>query len=237
MDGISLSSDFFDLWIIKIDDIDLASIEQLIHHSDIVRYNQICLADRRKKFIFRRAALRYVLSQYLSDYEIITNDNGKPYIYTEQDFKYYFSLSASGNYCAIGFSSREIGVDIEVTPSKVKFSEIIESFIKDEELEYMQGVMLKQRSGVSPGFHNYYHLMSLYYWVRLEAYIKLFASTLHEKLLANNSDSVKDMEELEASTLLIHHQKFVCALSQKKVISTPSIKEINYSEIIRNKDE
>ncbi|EYU14904.1 4'-phosphopantetheinyl transferase family protein [Photorhabdus aegyptia] len=237
MDGISLSSDFFDLWIIKIDDIDLASIEQLIHHSDIVRYNQICLADRRKRFIFRRAALRYVLSQYLSDYEIITNDNGKPYISTEQDFKYYFSLSASGNYCAIGFSSREIGVDIEVTPSKIKLSEIIECFIKDKELEYMQDVMLKQRLGDNHGFQNYYHLMLLCYWVRFEAYIKLFASTLHEKLLANNPDSVKDMKELESSTLLIHHQKFVCALSQKKVIATPNINEINYSEIIRNKDE
>ncbi|WP_387462759.1 4'-phosphopantetheinyl transferase family protein [Photorhabdus sp. RM323S] len=236
MRNISLSSDFFDLWIIKIDDIDLVSIEQLVYGSDITRHNQICLADRRKKFIFRRVALRYVLNQYLSDYEIITNDNGKPYISTEKDFKYYFSLSASGDYCVIGLSSREMGVDIEVTPSKIKISEIVEYFIKDEKLEYMKGIMLKQSLGLSPGFKNYYCLISLYYWVRLEAYIKLFSSTLHEELLVNSAVSVKNMRELEESTLLIHNQEFVCALSQKKIIPTPNIKRRNYSEIIRNKD-
>ncbi|WP_445496220.1 4'-phosphopantetheinyl transferase family protein [Photorhabdus sp. SF281] len=237
MGNISLSSDFFDLWIIKIDDIDLTSIEQLVYSSDIVRHNQICLADRRKKFIFRRVALRYVLNQYLSDYEIITNDNGKPYISTEKDLRYYFSLSASRNYCVIGLSAREMGVDVEVTPSKIKISEIVEYFIKDEKLEYMKGILLKQPLGVSLGFKSYYHLTLLYYWVRLEAYIKLFASTLHEELLVNSAVSVKNMRELEESTLLIHHQEFVCALSQKKIISTPNVKRINYSDMIRNKDE
>ncbi|KAA1183158.1 4'-phosphopantetheinyl transferase family protein [Photorhabdus heterorhabditis] len=110
----------------------------------LIHCNHIYLDDRRKKFIFRRVALYYILNQYLSDYEIIIDDNGKPYIFTEEDLKYHFSLSASENYCAISFSSKEIGVDIEVIPSKIKTSEIIECFIKEHELEYMNDIMSEQ---------------------------------------------------------------------------------------------
>ncbi|KAA1183159.1 hypothetical protein [Photorhabdus heterorhabditis] len=80
-------------------------------------------------------------------------------------------------------------------------------------------------------------IISLSYWVRFEAYIKLFSSTLHQELLVNSRVAVNNVEKLRENTFLIHNRNFICSLSQKDMVSMPVIKKINYSEIIRDKNE
>jgi 4'-phosphopantetheinyl transferase len=91
----------------------------------------------RQKFIVSKAIRRNILSKYLEldpqTLSFFINDFKKPYIISEEAL--YFSVSYSGQYIAMAFHSKEIGLDIEILSNLFDYETILgQVFSKDERL-------------------------------------------------------------------------------------------------------
>ncbi len=123
----------------------------------------------RQKFIVSKAIRRNILSKYLEldpqTLSFFINDFKKPYIISEEAL--YFSVSYSGQYIAMAFHSKEIGLDIEIVNNTFDYETIQEKVFNNEERLSIKEAALKTK--------QFYTL-----WTRKEALIKATAQGIDD---------------------------------------------------------
>ena len=121
----------------------------------------------RNQFIQARAALRLILSEYLSvrpqDLEFSYGPQGKPALANEHaDSSLRFNLSRREGLALVAVTrGREIGVDVELIHADLPAFEIAEISFSEAELTTLHGLPEGMRT---TGFYNC--------WTRKEAYVK-----------------------------------------------------------------
>lgn len=120
----------------------------------------------RRRFIFRRAILRVLLSRYLelqpSAIRFSYNEFGKPALGNQDRRDLKFNSSDSGDLLEIAIASdREVGIDIELLDGELPLEEIATRFFSPNEVAQLKGLPQSLRQA---GFFNC--------WTRKEAYIK-----------------------------------------------------------------
>ncbi len=71
-----------------------------------------------------------------SDFEIIKNENGKPYL---KDIPLFFSVSHTEDLTAVAISEEELGLDVEKLTREVKFPLILKRYSLSEQKRILTG--------------------------------------------------------------------------------------------------
>lgn len=128
-----------------------------------------------KLYIFKNTSSSEVLKKVLNennidDYEVIYNDNGKPYI---KNNIYYFNISNKDDITVLLLSDYECGVDIE----KIKYNEkIVNKYYNKKEQRLVNKAKKKEEAFTK-------------IWVKKESYIKMLGIGL--KYGIENVDTTK----------------------------------------------
>ena len=145
------------LWLLPVSDSGLAGLD-FRHLSDREqeRCARISRPEERQRYQVAHAALRRILSAYLGcsprDLVFSANQYGKPYLSYPLDpgaGQLHFSLSHSGGYVALAFSSvSPVGVDIERDRPSIKPQELAERFFHPREARRLSALPpQEQRAG------------------------------------------------------------------------------------------
>jgi 4'-phosphopantetheinyl transferase len=86
-----------------------------LSQSERYRADEMTSPEVRDCFLAARRILRFSLSKWMSvdplDLEIIPDENGKPYLVTENPI--HFSITHSSDQVAVAFSRKRVGLDLE----------------------------------------------------------------------------------------------------------------------------
>ncbi len=107
-------------------------------------------------------------------------ENGKPYLVDYPDF--HFSLSHSGDYAALVYSDKPVGVDVQEERGKADTDSIAGRFFSSYENELLGSIEDENERR-----HMFYRI-----WAAKEAYIKMTGMGLREEL----SDFSVSLEEM-----------------------------------------
>ncbi len=190
--------------------------------SDKERLAKIIPVKKKREFIFRRTALNYVLSQYLENYNIVSNEDEKPKLVTGNACQHIgFSLSASKNYCSIAVSSNDIGIDIEAIDTQVDITGICERFIPHFDH------MLDQLSLCGADTRAY----STIWWCKLEAFTKLYGFGL-DKVIHDAKRMKEFVMRKYSHERIVSTEKYVCAVSKKHEFTIDNIYKIPFERVL-----
>jgi 4'-phosphopantetheinyl transferase len=123
----------------------LASCVDHLSSAEQARAEKFRFAKDRRQFVVSHAALRSILSQYLSlspaEIEFVTGPNGKPRLATKSSEDLRFNLSHSGDLAVVAVaSSRELGVDVELIKEEFAFDEVAECFFTAREVAALRAL-------------------------------------------------------------------------------------------------
>jgi 4'-phosphopantetheinyl transferase len=169
MAQLRLSKNQVDIW-----RIDLAGTPEeiqrcrgLLSSEELLRANRFHLNKHRRRFIVARAAMRQVLSRYLSvapqDLVFSYSDKGKPeFPDKSQEAEIKFNLSHSCDLALFAVTeTHRVGVDIESVNRELAIEEIAERFFSAGEVNTLRATLPGERA---EAFFSC--------WTRKEAYIK-----------------------------------------------------------------
>lgn len=145
----------------------------------------------QQSFVLRRAALRILLSQYLSvratEIKFLSGKNKKPLIKLEgATDNIHFNTSHSGGLILITIANTEVGIDIEKVNSDFPFDEILSNNFGLSEIQ-----SIKQSPNPSMQFFRL--------WTRKEALTKATSRGLDDDL--NEIPSLNGLHQMSSSLL------------------------------------
>lgn len=176
-------------------DIDPLVFEKLVatvSEEEYLHINKKIRKVDRDIILISRLLLRYILvNNYKlrdSDIDFYHGEFGKPYLKTPENL--FFNISHSGNLAAIGFSDKEIGVDVELKKETDMLS--VMKYFCESEQEYLLSYNEEDRQDI---------FFSM--WTLKESYLKALGTGLSKNLdsfsvvpiLAGRSDYVFDIEK------------------------------------------
>jgi phosphopantetheinyl transferase len=86
-----------------------------LSQSERSRADEMTSPEARDRFLAVRRILRFSLSKWRGgdplDFEIIPDDNGKPFLVAENPI--HFSITHSSDHVAVAFSRKSVGLDLE----------------------------------------------------------------------------------------------------------------------------
>lgn len=151
----------------------LTLVDTLLNESEHKRANSYYQQKDRERFIVSRVALRQLLGKYLSqapqDIVFAIGNNKKPFVHNAKPIHY--NVSHSGDQILIAISDREVGIDVEHTPTDFDYEEIIPTCFSALEADHI-------RSSNDPR-HTFYLL-----WTRKEALLKATAKGVDDDLIS-----------------------------------------------------
>ena len=226
---------YLNIFLIDIDDhlIHLDDLFSILSEDEKEASKKYRLIRDRQKFIVSKAIRRNILSKYLEldpqTLSFFINDFKKPYVISEEAL--YFSVSYSGQYIAMAFHSKEIGLDIEILSNLFDYETILgQVFSKDERLSINEA---------SERTKQFYTL-----WTRKEALIKATSQGIDDyftdipsltgihylpkSILHKNLDYV-------ISTVIVHDNILLSiAFSSNGEVTPNKINLYNWSNILTN---
>ena len=226
---------YLNIFLIDIDDhlIHLDDLFSILSEDEKEASKKYRLIRDRQKFIVSKAIRRNILSKYLEldpqTLSFFINDFKKPYVISEEALD--FSVSYSGQYIAMAFHSKEIGLDIEILSNLFDYETILgQVFSKDERLSINEA---------SERTKQFYTL-----WTRKEALIKATSQGIDDyftdipsltgihylpkSILHKNLDYV-------ISTVIVHDNILLSiAFSSNGEVTPNKINLYNWSNILTN---
>lgn len=222
-----------DLWFITMDNTDAAAMPALASDEDRSRMQQIASPARRRRFAFRRQALRYVLARYLPRFSLDVGPHGKPFVRTHggrQGLR--FSVSSSTAVCAVSVSHAETGVDIEVNPPHVDVAGIVRRFLPHMNPPASWAGQAPALPGEAREMQAFRQHLGVLSWCRLEAYTKLAGSTLHEVLFSGGPVPLLRAEDGHHA-VAVTNLHYVCVIAHAQPFRIARVEQIDYARIRR----
>jgi 4'-phosphopantetheinyl transferase len=134
----------------------------LLPADEQAEYRRFQSQDRRRKFLWSRLLLRYLLAGYLKkdmrDLKFDFQEHGKPFL---PDSELRFNLSHTTDLIACSFSLREVGIDVERVEPKRPWALIAKRFFTSDEVDYLFSCSDDLREGI------FYQIFTM-----KEAYVK-----------------------------------------------------------------
>lgn len=152
------------------------------------------------------ALVRYAVDKSLgiSDFTVMQEDGGKPYIQGREDF--YFNLSHSGRWVVIAYGDSPVGIDVQHIHTKQdKIQQICRLFTHDE-AEYVLEVEETHR------IERFFQI-----WTSKESYLKYLGTGLRKAL--NSFSVLPDGEHLGIHFCSSFHDDYCMALCAQKAAS------------------
>jgi 4'-phosphopantetheinyl transferase len=149
----------------------------LLSSDEILRADRFYFDEHRRRFIVARAAMRQVLSRYLSvapqDLFFSYSDKGKPELPDgSKEAEIKFNLSHSSDIALFAVTeAQRVGVDIESVNPELAIEEIAERFFSVSEVNTLRAVLRSERA---EAFFSC--------WTRKEAYVKAVGEGLSAPL-------------------------------------------------------
>lgn len=175
------------LWLARLDGgLDIGPALALLTQEEMTRAERFQFEIHRRRFIEARAALRCILSLYLSilphDIPLMATPNGKLYI---EHSHLFFNLSHSENLAIYGFTfNNEVGVDIE----KIRASyndKLAQRYFSTEEYAEFSKLPEEQKTA------DFYRI-----WTGKEAVIKALGEKISFSLPSFTIPADKNKEEV-----------------------------------------
>jgi len=149
------------------DDVGLSRLEMLLDEEERLRASRFRFPVHHRRFVLRRAALRLVLSRYLSEPPVKIRYRfgafGKPSLQEDANgVRLRFNASHSQDLALIAVAARrEVGVDVEQVRSDLDTGDIASRFFSPSEIRALEKLPETDRAF---GFFQC--------WTRKEAFIK-----------------------------------------------------------------
>jgi len=147
------------------------------------RANRYLRWEDKVRCVVADALLRYVVEKSLgiSDYTVMQDNGGKPYIQGQKDF--HFNLSHSGRWVVIAYGDSPVGIDVQHIHTKQdKIQQICRLFAPDE-ADYILEAEGTRRT------ERFLHI-----WTAKESYLKYLGTGLRKAL--NSFSVLPDGEHL-----------------------------------------
>lgn len=213
--------DWVDVWFVTLTDAHATPESMLTKEEDRAQYKKIIPLRKKQNFLFRRISLDFVLKQYVGDYTLGKNLNGKPFLLiTSRMRKIHFSASSSSNICAIGISLKKIGIDVENRITNVDMVGLCERFLPD---------FLIAKKGLVDSL--LIEDIAIHEWCRVESFVKLYGNNLHKVLIKKNKIDSDLVKKLPNFNIVISNENYVCSISQKKPFRINKIHKIKFEDI------
>ncbi len=219
------NANIVDLWLVRLAGADQPCEADLTEERDVLRFRQIRVPQRQRRFAFRRRSLRHVLGQYRAGCVLTEGASGKPQIARDHDGRdsdLHFSVSSSSSVCAVAVSRADIGLDVEAVPPKLDMAAIVDHFIP------------AARAGIEgselPSLAPYRQYLAMMRWCRLEAYIKLRGDTLHRTLFAE-AERADAVEDASCHRVAVADTDHLCVVAQHRPFRMGRVFNLGYSEI------
>lgn len=198
------------LWFSKVSDATINFEQTTKSHlspSERKRYRATNSINKQREFLLSRALMRHALSQHFlhpeNYWDFIDRPNSPPIISNLPE-NIYISLTHSKGHICFAISKDPVGIDLESYLKQRDFLSLAETFMNDEEIEY-----LKQDTDTQG--ENFYRI-----WTAKEAFYKAIPS--YEQL----STSLK---EISVSTLICNDKDwFLIERKNEKFILSVVIK-------------
>ena len=104
------------------------------NQKEVLRFKQ--KKDRHRKLV-SMLLLHYLAKKHLevSDYSVLTNEFGKPFLKNYPEFQ--FNISHSGDWVVASVANKPVGIDVEVINEIKDFMGIAARFYSDQEYEHL----------------------------------------------------------------------------------------------------
>ncbi|MES3018318.1 MAG: 4'-phosphopantetheinyl transferase superfamily protein [Bacteroidota bacterium] len=141
----------------------LESLEAMLSDEEAVKARKFHFQKDTENYIVRRAYLRLFLSKYIGtkaeSIVFTSGQNKRPIVDVQHKSSPKFNLSHTDNRVLIAFSYQELGVDIEKVNPDFHYSEILEHYFTEEEINHITQAIVPLKA--------FYTL-----WTRKEAILK-----------------------------------------------------------------
>lgn len=186
----------------------------LADDSEKARSARILVPARRRSFLFRRAARRHVLRQYLNDWQLEHTPEGKPQIFGAP---LHFSASNSLDLCAVAVSAGEVGVDIVASSSSLDLSRLCARYVP----RFVEPAMCPEAVRQATG---------RWHWAQFEARLKLHGERLFDALTSPAAES----GTTHCHEVVIAAASYVCAVARSVPFRLARLEILPFAKVTAN---